>query len=339
VTLIYLCKRFIFIFLLLVSASYATAEKKITGREAYAFYVENDSRNIGGPGSDNAYSNGLKFSYIYVEGEIPKWSKPLINNFRLLKENPKNARINFGFSIGHQIHTPKNTQEKNLIESDRPYAAWLYLGFAASLKELDREQFFEIDLGTIGPSALGKEIQNGFHSFIGTSKSQGWKNGLKDEPTLQLFYQNRSKLYLSKRIDFVPYYGAGFGNVLIGGHLGVTVRYGENLPDDFGSSRPSASDGNSFISTSSFSAKKNRGLFIFAGLRGNYTNKNILLDRNSYQSSHSIKKYPFTFETDLGLGFQYKEGILVWRFVTKSPEIQNKNEFNSFASVSFVYLN
>lgn len=39
----------------------------ISDRQAFALYIENDSRNIGGPGSDQAYSNGFKFSYIFAE--------------------------------------------------------------------------------------------------------------------------------------------------------------------------------------------------------------------------------------------------------------------------------
>jgi len=34
----------------------------------------------------------------------------------------------------------------------------------------------------------------------------------------------------------------------------------------------------------------------------------------------------------------FKPGTLVLRFVTKSPEFNERKEFNSFASVSFVYV-
>lgn len=309
----------------------------IEGKDAYAFYLENDSRNIGGPGSDQAYSSGVKFSYIYAQGQIPKWSTPAIDYLHILDNNAKWAKVNFGLSLGHQIFTPNDTQTTELVASDRPYAAWLYLGFAVSLKERNVEHFLEIDLGTIGPSALGEPIQNGFHSLIGSGKTNGWRNGLKDEPTLQVFYQKRHKQVFSQNLDFVPYYGVGLGNVLIGGHAGGIIRLGSYLPDDFGASRPSASDGNSFISASSYSTESKLSYYFFGGARGNYIARNIFLDGNTFHESHEVKKHLFTFETEVGFGLHFYSGTLVWRFVTKSPEFDERKEFNSFASLSFVY--
>lgn len=306
-------------------------------KEAYGFYLENDSRNIGGPGSDQSYTNGLKISYIYAQGQIPKWATPMIDRFHILEDKARWAKINFGLSLGHQIFTPNNTQATILVPEDRPYAARLYLGFAVSLKEKAVEHFLEVDLGTIGPSALGEQIQNGFHGLIGSNKAKGWSFGLKDEPALQIFYQKRFKIIHSETFDFTPYYGAGLGNVFVGAHIGSMIRFGPHLPDDFGSGRPSAGDGNSFISSSSYSKDSKKTYYLFAGLRGNYVKTNIFLDGNTYQNSHSVTKYPNTFESEFGLGLHFKPGTIVWRFVTKSPEFYERSEFNSFASIGFVY--
>lgn len=299
--------------------------------------MENDSRNIGGPGSDQAYTNGLKFSYIYAQGQIPKWWTPSLDRLGLLQNKAKWAKINFGLSLGHQIFTPNNTHSADLNVSDRPYAAWLYLGFAISLKQKSIEHFLEIDLGTIGPSALGEQVQNGFHSAIGSNRTKGWRNGLKDEPTLQVFYQKRKKAALSENLDFVPYYGASLGNVIVGGHAGAMIRFGPRLPDDFGASRPSASDGNSFISASAYPSGSKLSYYVFAGARGNYVNRNIFLDGNTYHESHRVKKYPFTVETEIGFGLHFDYGAIIWRFVTKTPEFEERRELSSFASIGFVY--
>lgn len=229
-------------FFLLFVFSVKAFASEVADKDAYALYLENDSRNIGGPGSDQAYSNGIKASYIYAQRKIPKWAAPIISWFHVLDDKEKWAKINFGFSLGHQIFTPSDTQTALLVAEDRPYAAWLNLGFAVSLKERHVEHFIELDLGTVGPSALGIQVQNGFHRIIGSKESKGWKNGLKDEPTLQLFYQKRHKVKVLEIADYVPYYGAGLGNVLIGGHIGSMIRFGQNLPDDFGAGRPSAGD-------------------------------------------------------------------------------------------------
>ncbi len=334
--LIYFTNFFAVIALMALSTSAAAEASE--GKDAYAVYLENDSKNIGGPGSDQSYSNGFKFSYIYAEGRVPRWATPMLDRFHVLENQAKWAQVNFALSLGHQIFTPNNTQASELLKEDRPYAAWLYLGFAISLKEKYTEHFIDVDLGTIGPSAQGKQLQNGFHGLIGTNKAHGWRNGLRDEPTLQLFYQKRHKVVSQKNLDFVSYYGSSLGNVLIGGHVGGTARVGIHLPDDFGSSRPSASDGNSFISSRSRYSDSENTYYLFGGVRGNYVNTNIFLDGNSYQESHSVKKLPFTFESEFGFGLRYRSATLVWRFVSKSPELVEKKEFNSFASVSLVYV-
>lgn len=306
-------------------------------RDAYALYVENDSRNIGGPGSDQSYTNGVKFSYIYAQGQIPVWSKPFLDRFYFLRDESKWAKVNYGLSLGQQIFTPNNTQTEYLVAADRPYAAWLYAGFGVSLKEKKVENFLELNLGTVGSNALGEQVQNGFHVATKNPTAKGWNNGLKNEPTLQVFYQKRHKTAFSDTLDFIPYYGAALGNVLIGGHVGGLIRFGPHLPDDFGPSRPSASDGNSFISTSSYSSATQPTYDLFGGLRGNYVNKNIFLDGNSYQESHWVKKHPFNFETELGFSLYFKSTSLVWRFVTKSPEFEDVKKPTSFASIGLVY--
>ncbi len=320
---------------LLVASAFAA---DIEDKGAYAFYLENDSQNIGGPGSDQSYTNGIKFSYIYAHGKIPKWSTLAVDRLHILDEKAKWAKINFGLSLGHQIFTPDNTQTTALLPGDRPYAAWLYLGFAVSLKEKYTEHFFEVDLGAIGPSALGEQVQNGFHNLIGSSKANGWNNGVKDEATLQVFFQKRYKTIISESADFIPYYGVGLGNVLIGGHVGGMIRLGPRLPDDFGASRPSASDGNSFISAGSYSTESTFNYYFFAGTRGNFVHTNIFLDGNTSQRSHLVTKNAFTFETEFGLGLHFYSSAFVWRYVTKSPEFEEKKDFSSFASISFIYV-
>lgn len=332
-------KKIIISFIILYS-SFSNADLQ-PSKDAIILFAENDSRNIGGPGSDQDYTNGVKLSYIYGHAKIPDWSTSLNKKFNILDNKEKWAQINYGFSIGHQIYTPKNTEISELIKNDRPYAAWLYLGFAVSLKESLIENFFEINIGTIGPSALGQQIQNGFHDLIRCQKANGWGQGLHDEPTLQFFYQKRLKHIISKNLDFISYYGMGLGNVQIGGHLGGMVRLGTTLPDDFGVSRLSAGDGNSFITSpiAQATAKSNDSLkyYVFTSARGSYINRNIFLDGNTFQRSHHIEKKPFIYESEFGFALYSEISSFVWRFVTKSPEFYERKELTSFASISFVY--
>lgn len=319
------------------SGSFEPNSKKKQG-SAFAFYIENDSSNVGGPGSDQGYTNGVKFSYIYAEDHVPKWSKNSLQDLRWLDHDLDKSKVNFEISLGQQIYTPNNIASPNLIPDDRPYAGWLYVGLATNLKEEFASHFFELDIGLVGPSALGKQIQNGYHKIVEKAPAQGWSHGLNDEPTLQLFYQKRFKYLNRQNFDLIPFYGAALGNVQIAVHVGGLARLGVNLPNDFGPSRPSASDGDSFVPTTPSQSDHQLGYYIFGSVRGNAIARNMFLDGNTFQSSHHVTKYPFNFDTEFGLGMQLFPVAVVWRYVVRSPEFKERSIFNGFGCLNITYF-
>ena len=128
------------------------------------------------------------------------------------------------------------------------------------------------------------------------------------------------------------------GNVLIGAHTGGLIRFGYNLPDDFGPTRPSATDGDSFVSPPSKDSKFRKSYYVFGGVRGNLVLRNIFLDGNSIRSSHRVTKLPFVHEWEFGTGLQIIPFVVVWSFVTRSPEFEQRKKYSSFASLNFTYL-
>ena len=305
--------------------------------DAFAAYLENDSRNLGGPGTDRAYSNGFKFSYIYAQDEAPTWSKRPVHSFGFLQKEAEDAKTNVSISFAQQIYTPNDTSLATLIKNDRPYGAWMYVGFGLSFKEPSVAYYLETDVGMVGPSALGEQVQNGFHDLIHDEHAKGWANGLKDEPTLQIFFQERFKTYTKRYVDFIPYYGLSLGNVQIAAQIGGLIRFGLNLPSDFGPTRPSASDGDSFVSPVNSGNIHKHSAYIFAGIRGNALARNIFLDGNTLLESQHVKKYPINSDTEVGFGFEFLPVSVAWSYVVRSPEFEEQSNFNSFASISFVY--
>lgn len=336
--------RLLFFSLLLVLEP-AFAREPSRG-QTFSAYVENDSRSIGGPGSDQGYSNGLRFSYISARDHVPPWAVPLVDTSERLKRELRKTQSNFGLALGHQIYTPNNTQIETPIENDRPYAAWLFLAASAHFKSPSHGQYLEASLGVVGPEAGGKTVQNGFHRIIGQEGAQGWANQLGTEPTLQLSYQQRVRFFElhrhdesgdGKYLDAIPYFGGSVGNVLTAVHVGGMLRFGTHIPDDLGPTRPSSFDGDSFISPAVSTSTEKWSVYGFVGGRGIATARNIFLDGNSFRRSPRVTKYPLTGETEFGAALQYDPWSLVWRFVTRSPEFREKGRFNSFASVSLSY--
>ncbi len=329
-----------FLFLLLMGR--LASAQNIKG-EAINLYIENDTRDIGGPGSDNAYSNGFKLSYVAAEDDVPDWTKTAMKRAKWLRDAIQNSNANFGISIGQQIYTPNDIRRADLITDDRPYAAWLYLGFSAQFKNEFQSHSLELDVGLIGPEAAGEPIQNGYHKIIAKYPAEGWKNQLGTELTLQVSYQQRLKFFELKNFaqhkyfDVIPFYGAGAGNVSVDAHIGGMVRFGIALPNDFGPTRPSMSDGDAFLSPLK-PISSNSSFYVFAAGRGIGVGHNIFLDGNTFRRSHKVTKYPFLLETEVGAVGSYGQWNAAWRFVTRSPEFEQRSVVNSFASISVGYI-
>lgn len=317
--------------------------KRINEGQGFGLAVENDSRNVGGPGVDQAYSNGVKFSYVYARDQIPKWApKTFVENSYLKNELIK-SKANFGLSLNHQIYTPNNTSVATYIASDRPYAAWLAVAASLHLKNESRSQTVEASVGVVGPSALGEQVQNGFHRMIGSQTAEGWAHQLGNEPAIQFSYQQRLHFFELRNkygpyFDLIPMVGGGLGNVFIGMHSGMLARLGINLPDDFGPARPSGGESDSFVSPSAPPDDLKSSYYFFGGIRGNAVARNIFLDGNTFRPSHRVTKYPFTVETEFGFGVQFMPLSLVWRYVVRSPDFEENSGFNSFASIGITYF-
>lgn len=329
--------------LLFCAPNIARAEtlENIPSARAIGLYVENDARTVGGPGSDQAYSNGLRLSYVYARGESPSWAEFFADRSETFRRERDKALVNYSVSLAHQIFTPENKVRTDLIEDDRPYAAWLSLSFGANLRTPSHGHFIELSLGTVGPAAGGQAVQNEFHRIIKRPEAGGWEHQLKNEPTLQLAYQQRLKFFElgepgNKTFDVIPYFGGMLGNVMTSAHFGGVIRFGTQIPDDLGPTRPSSSDGDSFLApnVTSVGTPERWSLYAFAGARGVATARNLFLDGNSFTESHRVHKYPLTAETEFGLGLQRQPLSLIWRFVTRSPEFKERGRFNSFGSVS-----
>lgn len=310
------------------------------GKDGHAFNlsIENDTRNIGGPGSDNAYTSGFKIAYVYAPDRTPRWALPFVEFTKLSARAGDTAATNFSLALGHQIYTPNDIAKVELIPEDRPYAAWLYVGIIAQLQEERKSQVIEFDIGYIGPEAIGEPVQNLYHRAAGVDPAQGWNNQLGSEPTLQLTYQQRQKFFALKTtekrnyLDIIPFFGAAFGNIAINAYAGTIVRLGTNLPGDFGPTRSSSPEGETFLQAD---RKKwhDSDLYYFISARVTGVGRNIFLDGNTFHSGPRVHKIPVIGETEIGVGALFYNWNMTWSFVSRSPEFRERSNYNSFAAI------
>jgi hypothetical protein len=211
--------------------------------------------------TDRHYSNGLRASWLSRKIDIPERVArfaelpPLI-----LPADAGPARRHMGYAFGQSIFTPDDTGSRELVRDDRPYAAWLYFGVSLHTTRergdgIARQDVLQIELGVVGPAALGEQVQNYFHDVINVDSSKGWDNQLRNEPGVNLTFERKlrtGKLPLPEtwglESDVIPRFGATLGNVFTHFGGGATIRLGMSLRSDFGPPRigPSLSSSESF---------------------------------------------------------------------------------------------
>ena len=242
-------------------------------------------------------------------------------------------------SLGQNIYTPQDTYTTKVIPDDRPYAGWLYMGFGLVANQgSSRYDKVQLEVGIVGPSSMAEQVQTFWHSLFGLHIPEGWDNQLKNEPGLNLYYEQARRFYshhdiFGLELDLVPNFGGCIGNVFTYGAAGATVRLGPDLKEDFGPPpiRPSLPGGVYFRS------EKGINWYLFAGLEGRVVIRNIFLDGNSFRESPSVDKKPFVSDLQAGLTFQWNRLRLSYTQIFRTKEFNGQDSADVFGSLSISY--
>ncbi|WP_225765927.1 lipid A deacylase LpxR family protein [Inquilinus sp. Marseille-Q2685] len=292
-----------------------------------SFSLENDVF----ANTDRGYTNGFRFAFTSSETWTPDWLATAARAFPLF---PDAAPIRSTLSFGQSLYTPKDISRRDPDPNDRPYAAWLYGSAAVLADSGDRLDRLELQIGVVGPYAIGEQVQNTVHSIIGSQKARGWKHQLNNEPGVILSYERTWRsLYAAAPLgigfDLSPYVGASLGNVLTQASVGATARLGFDLPADYGPPRirPSVPGSDFFIPTSGFS------WYLFASVEGRAVARNIFLDGNTFEDSPHVTKNPLVGDLQLGIAIQIDDIRIAYTHVYRTQEFEEqKNRFSQYGA-------
>lgn len=303
-------------------------------------YTENDKYFAG---TDQNYTNGFKISALstnlrsFKDRDVPRLLRNLAAQADTVIEPEREPKI--GLSLGQNIYTPADIQTTAYQPNDRPYAAWLYLGAAfhnyrpAGERQTARVDVLEVNVGVVGPGALGRQVQNQVHELIGVDTAKGWTNQIHNEPGVNLIYESKwrwSSAGARTRwgVDVLPYGGVELGNVFTQVHAGTEIRVGYHLPDDFGASliRPTG-DSNS-------TRRAGFDIFLFAGSEGRVVARDITLDGNTWRDSPSIAKKALVYDLSGGLGFGTAHWQCNYTQARRSREFRGQKKPHDFGSLS-----
>jgi len=152
--------KFIFLLLFLFFVSISFSQEKLS--KEFSFISDNDLYISSQ--KDRYYSNGLFFSYRYLAPNFKKASKKI-----------------FEFQLGHQIYTPFKSTVINKKLHDRPFAGYLYGSFGIvrvfKNKTILKNSF---QIGMVGKSAFGQELQEVVHKIYNFRNPDGWKYQIKN---------------------------------------------------------------------------------------------------------------------------------------------------------------
>lgn len=226
----------------LVSAVAATPASAQVWR-GWTAYWENDSFQRPITGSDQAYTNGVRFSAVRNPQDNPGWLDDFGRAWRntwLVRDGFSDAQTLPVLSVvvGQNFFTPTVITDFRVDTLDRPYAGLLYLGARADLTEYEDsvgggltwtlQHSAEADVGVVGPEAHGRPVQTGVHVLRTSRIPKGWHEQIGFDPLLQASYMVRGRLGNSF-VDVTPHLGGMVGNPQTVAYGGATARLGINL--------------------------------------------------------------------------------------------------------------
>ncbi|MEE4255084.1 MAG: lipid A deacylase LpxR family protein [Desulfuromusa sp.] len=326
-------KKFIFLLVTMmmpIELQAAHPETKFWG-----FQLENDSFTSG---NDSFYTHGTQISFSST-GDAPFFVKKIIDTLPFYRSSEVSI---YSFSLGQKIFTPEDTEARNPMTNDRPYAGWAYLqtGTAHLFKGKGNSDWFNgfgLAFGMIGPSSLAKETQRDFHKLIGVDVPQGWDSQLHDEPGVIFTYirKYRQIFNLQKTLQTeLSYHGGGtLGNIYVYASNGFMVRCGTHLGNDIGP--PTISPG--LPGLPAFKPFSNFSWYAFAGAEGRAIVRNIFLDGNTFRNSHSVNKKTFVADLQIGIAFHYKNFRISICDMFRSKEFEGQPKQTHYGAINLTY--
>ena len=240
----------------------------------------------------------ISFSIIFSQGlsvqilndAIYETDEELSGGFQLLYQDNKH----WSFYLGQKIYTPTNKDIRQPLQGERPYNAWLYTGVIYQQEYEGIEILYTLqgDVGVVGPSAMGEEMQNGLHTLIGVDNALGWESQTEDsiESTLTFsaeyplidFFKNGKV----RNLHLSTYVYTQAGTLLENYSTGLSMAIGYHVPY--------------YASLINFPSKN--AFYLFANLQVTAVEKNRLLDGNSgynVVSEDYIERYDLGFNWDI----------------------------------------
>ena len=284
-------------------------------------------------GEDRYYTSGVRLTRVALAREAPSWLESVATRFPGFNDA---TALPYALSISHNIYTPADIENPAFPPDDRPYAAWLQLGFSTGTLHPRGADRVRVGLGIVGPAALGREIQTNAHRLIGSPKPQGWGTQLKNEPTLSIGYDRFRRIIDRSEaeqfgFDVSVLAGGTAGNALTHLTAGSFIRVGQNLPDDFGPPRISpAVSGSGF-----FQPGNERSFYAFLGTEARVVGRDLFIEGNTIGGRDGVDARRLVGEMYAGVVYTHNQLRLAYTHVWRNREFEGQLDGQDYGALSF----
>ncbi len=214
---------------------------------------------------------------------------------RIVGCDPGSATLRVA-SLHKRIYTPGLTGTPEPQPYDRPYAASLALGAAVVVTGERTRQALELQLGTVGPAALGEPVQNALHALLGQPEARGWDWQVRPRALAQLGWSRVTAHRLGVAgVDAVLRTGVLLGTPQTQAELGAMLRVGGAGPAWPGES---------------LGTREPAGWVAYVGIEGRAVARDALIDGATFGYVSRVSSEPFAGSAFVGASF---EPLRDWR--------------------------
>lgn len=241
--------------------------------------------------------------------------------------------------FGHQIYNPITGSITDIKNIDRPFAAYLYVGGGLNwFYNSENSLKLSVRLSTMGPSALGKEVQETLHDMAGFYPVKGWDYQVHDEKGINTTLAYNHFLYRNKaeNTDFMLTSYLNAGNTFTGTGAGILFRTGAISP--FSNSVST----NSIIANNqgSESSRHKKELFFFLKpslhlVAYDATIQGGMFVKDKGPITYDIK--PVVFSQEVGVNYATSRWTLNFGVTFKSKEVESPAKGHKYGSATFYY--
>ena len=287
--------------------------------------------------TDQDYTNGVRFSYITPKNDLNlagRWARdqiePLIGQ----------ADWYMIYALGQNMFTPSDIEDSTPHANERPYAGFLY-GSVGVVADTGRQlHTFALDVGVVGPASLAEQSQKLVHEIGNFAKPVGWDLQLENEPAFRLIYEQKRRAlanlvaplpFVELQADVLPHATFSLGTVDTSAAVGLTVRFGEELADDYGPPRVRpAVGGPGFFSDNGDWVS----WYVFAGAEARAVGRNLFLEGNTFDQIDGVTVHRFVADLQAGAAVRLGSVELAYTHVLRTEEYAAQDGPAEFGSIN-----